>query len=109
MTPRLTAFRQESPPRRSRKLVRGAFPPARGLFDERGHRLRPRHVDRVAARDLDDRRACAPGHEALRLRRDQDRESIRLNSSHANFSYAVFFLYKKQILSFYHYTRLMRI
>jgi len=36
-----------------------------GLFDERGHRFRLRHVDRVTACDLDDSRTSALGHEAL--------------------------------------------
>src|SRR3712207_7899324 len=40
--------------------------------------------------------ACAHPHEEERIRdeRDQDRKSTRLNSSHANISYAVFCLKK---------------
>src|SRR3712207_7823603 len=37
-----------------------------------------------------------PGHRHLRARRARDRKSTRLNSSHANISYAVFCLKKKQ-------------
>src|SRR3712207_8564632 len=38
--------------------------------------------------------ALRPGH---RLQRDRDRKSTRLNSSHANISYAVFCLKKKDV------------
>src|SRR3712207_6874896 len=37
---------------------------------------------------------------ALERLRDQDRKSTRLNSSHANISYAVFCLKKKKIIAF---------
>src|SRR6476620_6234596 len=40
-------------------------------------------------------RALDPAHEARRVRR-RDRKSTRLNSSHANISYAVFCLKKKK-------------
>src|SRR3712207_7527750 len=52
------------------------------LVEERG-------VLRVHARQ----RRVAPG-----LRNDEDRKSTRLNSSHANISYAVFCLKKKNII-----------
>src|SRR3712207_7283475 len=49
--------------------------------------------DRVGARGL----ARAPGGRALLARRRrEDRKSTRLNSSHANISYAVFCLKKKK-------------
>src|SRR3712207_8434451 len=41
--------------------------------------------------------------------RDEDRKSTRLNSSHANISYAVFCLKKKQNNSLHHYTHSSRV
>src|SRR3712207_8770716 len=41
--------------------------------------------------------ALADGEAKLLLHRDRDRKSTRLNSSHANISYAVFCLKKKKI------------
>src|SRR3712207_7603248 len=57
--------------------------------------VRRRHAN---ARDLDPRLAGAPAGEraAGGPRRRQDRKSTRLNSSHANISYAVFCLKKKK-------------
>src|SRR3712207_8366909 len=45
------------------------------------------------------------------IERERDRKSTRLNSSHANISYAVFCLKKKKILAKYHfdYTRKQRL
>src|SRR6266404_7663978 len=40
------------------------------LLDDRGYYIRPRHVDRVTARNLVDRRARALGHETLARRRN---------------------------------------
>src|SRR5947209_14649499 len=39
-----------------------------------------------------------------RCRRGKDRKSTRLNSSHANISYAVFCLKKKKMIQLYKYT-----
>src|SRR5438445_8842921 len=41
-------------------------------------------------------RACAPKQSVLRQTHEGDRKSTRLNSSHANISYAVFCLKKKK-------------
>src|SRR3712207_6902298 len=43
--------------------------------------------------------AVALGDDGVRERRPQDRKSTRLNSSHANISYAVFCLKKKIIVT----------
>src|SRR3712207_8935903 len=49
-----------------------------------------------------------PHRAARRLRRGEaDRKSTRLNSSHANISYAVFCLKKKKKLTFYFYEFLL--
>src|SRR3712207_7403278 len=66
-----------------------AHPPVRGGRREAGH------VDDRAAADGDDVRVPA---DAARIdrRADADRKSTRLNSSHANISYAVFCLKKKK-------------
>src|SRR5947209_12483295 len=47
-------------------------------------------------RAFDDRLRGTPGGELLATRRPPDRKSTRLNSSHANISYAVFCLKKKK-------------
>src|SRR3712207_7938354 len=73
----ICADRREAAPRDVR-------PPARGL---RQALLRP-HLRRRAA--LDQRHRDPHGE-----RRERDRKSTRLNSSHANISYAVFCLKKK--------------
>src|SRR3712207_7536395 len=55
------------------------------------------HVDAAAGRrELDGVRQQAP-HHLLQARLVGDRKSTRLNSSHANISYAVFCLKKKRI------------
>src|SRR3712207_6892828 len=73
--PYTTLFRSRGSPRsRLRGGVRGA--PDRGRPHERLHALARLH--------------------AVRLRSRQDRKSTRLNSSHANISYAVFCLKKKK-------------
>src|SRR5438876_5602780 len=51
--------------RRSPSLVRRHLYSFDGLFDERSHRIWPRHVDGVTARDLDDCRTYALRHEPL--------------------------------------------
>src|SRR3712207_7423113 len=70
-TPHATAERPEQVPRR----------PAPGQHVDRGHRAEP--VQLAGGRDR-------PGPRAA------DRKSTRLNSSHANISYAVFCLKKKK-------------
>src|SRR3712207_7786075 len=52
--------------------------------------------------------AAAVGHDE-RLRRVQDRKSTRLNSSHANISYAVFCLKKKNNNSLHLFVLLIRL
>src|SRR3712207_7255395 len=63
---------------------------SRGPAPDRGTRLRPRLPDGAA----DERRALRRGGPGPLL----DRKSTRLNSSHANISYAVFCLKKKMIM-----------
>src|SRR5258707_2305362 len=60
------------------------------------HRARPcaRVLSRQGLRDLPQYRLH---RQARHLRADEDRKSTRLNSSHANISYAVFCLEKKKI------------
>lgn len=41
---------------------------ARRLFDDRGYRIRLRHIDCMTSRNLDNGRSCTVGHEALCLR-----------------------------------------
>src|SRR3712207_8587185 len=63
----------------------------------------PAGVERavVARRGVGRGVPIGPGHPELRAAADQDldRKSTRLNSSHANISYAVFCLKKKKMLS----------
>src|SRR5690606_40303083 len=62
-----------------------------------GGRQRLRRGDRPAGRDRPgDRRGGTAGEGGL-SRRDRDRKSTRLNSSHVKISYAVFCLKKKKI------------
>src|SRR3712207_7810863 len=78
---------------RSRPAERPAA--AEGPRDGRVPRVVLRHGVRhvpAAVRELQGARAHAPGHR----RPDPDRKSTRLNSSHANISYAVFCLKKKK-------------
>src|SRR3712207_8882625 len=57
--------------------------------------------DRAVRAGAGDRGGVRPADQALR-QRERDRKSTRLNSSHANISYAVFCLKKKKIsLLFY--------
>src|SRR3712207_8612079 len=56
-------------------------------------------LDGVAAvylRPVHDRHSTLPRRRGRRVRGSSDRKSTRLNSSHANISYAVFCLKKKQ-------------
>src|SRR3712207_8321397 len=73
------------------------YPPATGTDDAPTVVTRPAPPDRAARR----RRTNAT-LEALRRWRPGDRKSTRLNSSHANISYAVFCLKKKKS---YHLSR----
>src|SRR3712207_6876989 len=94
-----------------RRPPRSTLFPYTTLFrsDVRGGAERARERDRVAAADREppilyggglgihgERRG---GHDAAS---DQDRKSTRLNSSHANISYAVFCLKKKKQASTLH-------
>src|SRR3712207_7038416 len=63
----------------------------RGRRVTAGHREREREVARAEDADRSER----PQHPAQVRARAQDRKSTRLNSSHANISYAVFCLKKK--------------
>src|SRR3712207_6987083 len=70
----------------------------RGNLDTEGHREKPQRNTEGADRDREPRRA-APRRIPKSLRRSislspRDRKSTRLNSSHANISYAVFCLKK---------------
>src|SRR3712207_9021650 len=70
--------------------VTHCLPPQRELAGEAGdarRRFAREHLDRVAAVAAADRRAELVA---------RDRKSTRLNSSHANISYAVFCLKKKK-------------
>src|SRR3712207_6969893 len=67
------------------------------LVRQRGARLSGRHPERlVLLGDAEDQLAGTGV-----ARHDRDRKSTRLNSSHANISYAVFCLKKKKFL-YYH-------
>src|SRR3712207_6878158 len=97
-----------------RRPPRSTLFPYTTLFRSLGLLLLPlAHVDEVRARggdlldvdlllmELDLPRALAPvdgigGHLLRHPGRDGDRKSTRLNSSHANISYAVFCLKKKK-------------
>src|SRR3712207_8009188 len=68
---------------RSNNVTRPPRRPA-VVAEDRGHRRRPVGVPALAGRQPDG---------------DEDRKSTRLNSSHANISYAVFCLKKKKIFS----------
>src|SRR3712207_7222445 len=68
-------------------------------------RLQNRGADPVGAGAAQPRQRLAVSQDhGGRHHRGQDRKSTRLNSSHANISYAVFCLKKKKTISQFHYT-----
>src|SRR3712207_7922274 len=85
--PYTTLFRSEGQHDVPRRLHPGAGPIADQCQDHRVHVL---HVDRAATPDV--AVALLAGE---RMDAPLDRKSTRLNSSHANISYAVFCLKKK--------------
>src|SRR5438445_7986868 len=82
------------PPRSTLFSLHDALP----IFAGRGRRLRRRPVRLHAVVALDDHEIANRMGKAQRLRAlvFRDRKSTRLNSSHANISYAVFCLKKKK-------------
>src|SRR3712207_7674579 len=78
--PYTTLFRSTFPAR---------YPPCRDLKAHRSPRRR------IGPRMTKDPRLIRIDPTRLRVANDQDRKSTRLNSSHANISYAVFCLKKK--------------
>src|SRR3712207_7249576 len=75
-------------------LFRSHRPPARVLRGAEGFEPRVEALAHLGD-DLAHGRAVPAGDEAA-ARGDEDRKSTRLNSSHANISYAVFCLKKKK-------------
>src|SRR3712207_7154487 len=69
-------------------------PDARGHIDHRARR-RQRLLVGPQERLVRERRPLLEGHDRLERDPQRDRKSTRLNSSHANISYAVFCLKKK--------------
>src|SRR3712207_7637840 len=67
----------------------------RGQHVQRGHRQRQRPVPALAL----PARGARRGRDEVRAGGREDRKSTRLNSSHANISYAVFCLKKKKNIS----------
>src|SRR5689334_24859126 len=99
-----------------RRPPRSTLFPYTTLFrsDRRSHRVfRPRredaHADRPGRADEEDRAAHRhedggrPRVAQLLARRQEDRKSTRLNSSHSSISYAVFCLKKKKTKAYYIY------
>src|SRR3712207_8493706 len=66
-----------------------AFEQAHALLEHRHRRVCVARIDEAGVLALE------AGLGGLRVRVDEDRKSTRLNSSHANISYAVFCLKKK--------------
>src|SRR3712207_8674881 len=86
--PYTTLFRSLGGAARDRARVAGVEEGALGARDDEG--VEAAGVDRNVREDV------ADGEVDGRVRRrHEDRKSTRLNSSHANISYAVFFLKKK--------------
>src|SRR3712207_8523634 len=85
---------------RIRRPPRSTLFPYTTLFRSRPHGARRRAASRRAHHDRLVPAARRPAHLRLARRRDEagDRKSTRLNSSHANISYAVFCLKKKKHL-----------
>src|SRR5258707_11469961 len=81
-----------------RRPPRSTLFPYTTLFRSRGHdAVAARHRDAYASRQRSRTRAdSGRATETLRLAYASDRKSTRLNSSHANISYAVFCLKKKK-------------
>src|SRR3712207_8942046 len=81
-----------------RRPPRSTLFPYTTLFRSEGEDLQ-RHAERVAGERVAEHDDAAEDAGHVRRRRggddDQDRKSTRLNSSHANISYAVFCLKKK--------------
>src|SRR3712207_8156305 len=78
--------------------IQAVFADEAGL-DRLGHRLALAILERArgdGAIDPVDELRLGQADRLLRLRARQDRKSTRLNSSHANISYAVFCLKKKK-------------
>src|SRR3712207_9021356 len=82
-----------------RRPPRSTLFPYTTLFRSQGPRVRPSWTPAgeegaaaAAPLAVERRRPAAPGHRGRR----RDRKSTRLNSSHANISYAVFCLKKKK-------------
>src|SRR3712207_6924381 len=88
--PRSTLFPYTTLFRSLRLHVAGAAPQQQR--DGGAGRLRPEHADAA----LHQRRPGLVGRGSQRLESALDRKSTRLNSSHANISYAVFCLKKKK-------------
>src|SRR3712207_8986300 len=80
--PYTTLFRSHWPPR-ALEALGGFFLDVQGLFERLQCRVEGQHDRSMPVRVI--------------ARRHQDRKSTRLNSSHANISYAVFCLKKKKI------------
>src|SRR5687768_17710024 len=90
--PRSTLFPYTTLFRSSRAIhSSNCLAPARSRTDELGHGASLLEL-------IGGRKATAPagGHAVQRARRDRDRKSTRLNSSHGYISYAVFCLKKKK-------------
>src|SRR3712207_8421999 len=78
-----------------RRPPRSTLVPYTTLFPISVHEVAPR-VPGALVHRLHDELLLAGGGERHGHRRPQDRKSTRLNSSHANISYAVFCLTKKR-------------
>src|SRR5690349_24140170 len=82
-----------------RRPPRSTLFPYTTLFRSRVRRRRRARPGAIGSGDRDRCPAADPGHRGRHLvfdRRDQDRKSTRLNSSHVEISYAVFCLKKKK-------------
>src|SRR3712207_6900866 len=86
--PYTTLFRSVGGRQLAEQVFEGARVGARGRHADEEDVLAPREADEREARG--------------RVRPEVDRKSTRLNSSHANISYAVFCLKKKKTISLIH-------
>src|SRR5258707_7132059 len=70
------------------------------IVEIKGHRLGTQstdlHLPGRRLKTIDMQISLLAGRELVKVRIDRDRKSTRLNSSHANISYAVFCLKKKK-------------